>query len=434
MIRAATLIRKSIDSINRKYILTKFSLCLVLFIDSFCIGCIMPSLADLLLNPEKSFLKIQTSLLLRHFYYNLAISLPTIFVCMGALILGALSDLIGRKMVLLIGLLGVAIACLFSAIGVKTHNIILFLIGRVLMGIMDGNEAVAQACMADLSNNKEKAINMSYVSLAISLGFILGPLASTILNRIRQPFFLMEPSLPFYMSTLILFFGFIFILCFLKIPKTQRRNNQKKIVSNFIQACLIAIKSRQLRSMISILFCIQVAWGIYFQSASAYFVNVFIPPPVAISFFFLVMAFTFALTFTILIRVAMQYLSSNYLIIVGLVSIILSASILIMAKNYHTFYYACIMIAIGVGISSNTILVLISNATDQSAQGQIIGLTLSFTSAGWLIALILSSIFSANYSFCFILMMAFCVCAFYQLLKYIKTAKSFQLIINRNSS
>lgn len=187
MIKAVTLIRKSKNIVNRKYILTKFSLCLVLFIDSFCIGCIMPALSDLLLNPEKSFLCIQTSRLLRHFYYNLAISLPTIFICIGALILGALSDLIGRKIALLIGLFGIAISCLFSAIGIKTHNIILFLIGRVLMGIMDGNEAVAQACMADLSDNKGKAINMSYVSLAISLGFILGPLFSTILNRISQP-------------------------------------------------------------------------------------------------------------------------------------------------------------------------------------------------------------------------------------------------------
>lgn len=81
-----------------------------------------------------------------------------------------------------------------------------------------------------------------------------------------------------------------------------------------------------------------------------------------------------------------------------------------MAKSYTIFYYACITIAAGVGISCNTISVLISNATDQSDQGQIIGLTLSFMPMGWMIALILSSIFAKNYTFCFILMIAFCLC------------------------
>lgn len=103
-----------------------------------------------------------------------------------------------------------------------------------------------------------------------------------------------------------------------------------------------------------------------------------------------------------------------------------------MAKSYTFFYYACITIAAGVGISYNTILVLISNATDQSDQGQIIGLTLSFMSMGWMIALILSSIFVKNYTFCFILIIAFCFYAFYQLLKYLKISKSYQSIVIRN--
>jgi len=410
---------------KNKQIMTKLSLCLILLIDSFCIGFIMPSLANLLLNPGKSFLGTQTSLSLRHFYYNLGISLPTVFICFGALIIGALSDFIGRKLSLLISLSGIALSCLFSAVGVNAHSILLFLVGRILMGIMDGNEAVAQACIAEISHAENKTINMSYLSLSISLGFILGPLFSTILNQTSHSF-LINPSLPFYLSALALFFVFIFTICFFKFPARKIINDRQHIFSNVFQCCITAIKSEYVRPIILILFCIQVAWGIYFQSASAYFVNTFNPPYSATSHFFLVMAVTFVLTFTVLLRLAVRYFNSYYLISAGLVLINLSASILLTARSYHSIYDACITVSMGVGISYNTILALISNKTDQGSQGQAMGLSLSFMSAGWIVALILSSIFSTNYKFCFTLMIVFCMCAFYQLFKYIKISKSSQ--------
>lgn len=85
---------------------------------------------------------------------------------------GRLSDRIGRKSVLLIGLLGsVASYLLLSRAG----SIVEMGGARLVGGLMAGNVGAAFAAAADLADDRTRARNMGLLGAAVGFGFIAGP-------------------------------------------------------------------------------------------------------------------------------------------------------------------------------------------------------------------------------------------------------------------
>lgn len=85
---------------------------------------------------------------------------------------GARSDRIGRRPVLLLTVAGNALSYLLL---VFSGSFVVFLIGRVLAGIMGGNLAVAIASVADVTTRENRAKGMGIVGAAFGLGFLTGP-------------------------------------------------------------------------------------------------------------------------------------------------------------------------------------------------------------------------------------------------------------------
>jgi multidrug resistance protein len=94
-------------------------------------------------------------------------------------ILGRVSDLVGRKPVLWISLVGSALGYLMLAL---TSRFEWILVARILDGITGGNIAVAQAAMADSSEPEERSKVMGMIGAAFGLGFVLGPAMAGILS------------------------------------------------------------------------------------------------------------------------------------------------------------------------------------------------------------------------------------------------------------
>ena len=102
-------------------------------------------------------------------------------------ILGRLSDRHGRRPILLISIVGTGIG--FLVLGFATTLWILF-VGRILDGITGGNISTAQAYIADITTQEDRAKGMGMVGAAFGFGFIFGPAIGGILSHwgIRVPF------------------------------------------------------------------------------------------------------------------------------------------------------------------------------------------------------------------------------------------------------
>ena len=85
---------------------------------------------------------------------------------------GGLSDRIGRRPVLMIGLVGNTV--FFTMFGLA-NTLLMALAARFLAGVFNGNIAVARAYIGDVSTPKQLATRMGLIGAAFGLGFTIGP-------------------------------------------------------------------------------------------------------------------------------------------------------------------------------------------------------------------------------------------------------------------
>jgi MFS family permease len=96
---------------------------------------------------------------------------------------GRLSDRIGRRPVLLVGLAGSAVSYLLFAVA---QDFWLLLVSRLVAGGMGATVNVAQAYLADVTPASDRARAMGLIGAAFGLGFVAGPALGGITSRLGE--------------------------------------------------------------------------------------------------------------------------------------------------------------------------------------------------------------------------------------------------------
>src|SRR5512143_2429611 len=142
---------------------------LIVFIDLLGFGLILPLLPFY----AKSFGASDLTI-------GLLLASYSLMQFIGAPVLGRLSDRYGRRAVLLISQLGTFVG--FMILGFANALWMLFL-SRIIDGISGANISTAQAYIADVSDEKNRAKNFGLIGAAFGLGFIIGPAAGGFLSQ-----------------------------------------------------------------------------------------------------------------------------------------------------------------------------------------------------------------------------------------------------------
>ncbi|WP_419165463.1 MFS transporter [Candidatus Palauibacter sp.] len=155
---------------------------ITVFIDVLGIGIIIPILPELI----KEFTGGSTALAGR--WFGVLAATYAVAQFFFAPILGALSDRVGRRPVILIALFGLGID--YIVMGLAPSIGWLFA-GRLIAGVMGASITTANAYIADVSEPEVRARNFGFVGVAFGLGFIFGPAIGGLLGGIdlRLPFF-----------------------------------------------------------------------------------------------------------------------------------------------------------------------------------------------------------------------------------------------------
>jgi len=176
-------------------------------------------------------------------------------------ILGGLSDKHGRRPVLLLSIIGTGIG--FLILGMATTLWMLF-IGRILDGITGGNISTAQAYIADVTTEENRAKGMGLIGAAFGLGFIFGPAIGGILSHwgIHVPFFF-AAALCFANATLLFF----------TLPETITADHPAKHSAaggRSLGHVIASLKQPKLAYVLVIYFLFIVAFSIMTTSFSLY--------------------------------------------------------------------------------------------------------------------------------------------------------------------
>lgn len=179
----------------------------------------------------------------------------------SAPILGALSDRYGRRPVLLLGLLGMGVNFLVTALATEFW---MLLAVRLMGGAVCANIAVANAYVADITEPKDRAKNYGLLGAMFGLGFILGPVTGGLLgdHDLHWPFFLSG-------ALCLLNCAYGYFVLPESLPQERRRDFQLARVNPFSSLArlreLQGVETLMWIMGLSILaqFCLHTSWFLY---------------------------------------------------------------------------------------------------------------------------------------------------------------------------
>ncbi|MCL6632789.1 MAG: tetracycline resistance MFS efflux pump [Alicyclobacillus herbarius] len=128
---------------------------------------------------------------------------------------GRLSDRVGRKPVLVVGLIGFALS--FFLFGLAKDMLWLMYLARIIGGGFSGAvTATAMAYIADVTGVEDRTRGMAFAGMSIGLGFIIGPGVGGFLSKFGV-------AVPFFIAAALALVNAIWALLSLKEPPRETR-------------------------------------------------------------------------------------------------------------------------------------------------------------------------------------------------------------------
>lgn len=370
------------DARSKNPILTITTLFLVIIIDQMGITFIFPILTPLFMDPVNSIIPPYVSPEMRDILYGFCLALYPFMMFCAAPLLGSLSDQLGRKIILLVCLLGSAISFFLSAVAIDMNSLVLLFISRALAGFFSGSQYIAQAAIADISPPDKKAVNLSYIIVAISIGMIFGPLVGGYLSDPNIAKW-MNYATPFEAAAILAILNAI--LLWILFPETYKAAKKAKIQ---IWAGFILLKEafsdQKIRLLSTILFFLVFGWTLYFQSISWYLFQRFNFTGNEIGIFIAYIGIGFAVALMVFLKIFLKYFASLIRIIIICISINTLSIFLAFVVPDELIEWVTAPFIIGtLAIAYTLLLALFSNAVSEDKQGWIMGVTGSLVAIAW---------------------------------------------------
>ena len=284
---------------------------------------------------------------------------------------GRLSDRIGRRPVILIGLFGSFLSYLFFGLA---GSLTALFAARICAGIAGANVSTAQAYMADITTPENRARGMGLVGAAFGLGFIFGPAIGGFLSQFSYQ------APPFFAAALSLvnFTAALFIL-----PESRPvESTATRPRASRIEALRSASTRSGLPQLLLIYFIVIAAFS-SFEATFALFGEL------RFGFDATTVGYLFAYTGIVLTVVqgglvgrVVKRFGERRVLPVAIVALAAGLALIAVAQSLPMLLVALGLLSVGIGFNGPSITSLISRMSRADEQGGILGVSQSMASLG----------------------------------------------------
>ena len=282
---------------------------------------------------------------------------------------GRWSDVIGRRPVIVIGLLGSAVSYLTFGLA---ESLSLLFVSRCLAGVAGANISTAQAFIADSTTPENRAKGMGMVGAAFGLGFIFGPALGGFLSQWGY-------QTPALFAAALSFVNFIAALALLpeSLPPDRRTTARRR---TRLQAFEHALNRPRLPTVLVVYFLIVSAFASFESMFALYSQARFGFTSVTIGYLFAGVGVVLAVVQGLLVGRVVTRVGEHRLAPAAIALLSVGLGFVALAPSIPALAAACGIVAIGMGFQSPSMLSVISQLSDPADQGSALGVSQSLGS------------------------------------------------------
>ena len=287
-------------------------------------------------------------------------------------LLGRLSDRVGRRPVLLFSLFGSFLSYLLFAFAGSFAGL---LASRDLAGIMGANIGTAQAVIADVTPQGDRARGMGLVGMAFGLGFVFGPAIGGFSVKVSH-------ALPGLVAAGLSLVAWLW--AFFGLPETRPASAAARPPRHwFPLRAVVHAFSRPVVGPLLLVTLLNTTAFSNFEATFAQFARSrFGHDPSTVSWLFVLIGVTAAVVQGGLIRRLVPILGEARLAGIGTSLLALSFAGLVLVPGHAGLIALVVTTAAGSGLTNPALAGLISRSADAAEQGEILGAAQSLSSLG----------------------------------------------------
>lgn len=282
-------------------------------------------------------------------------------------LLGRVSDSKGRKPILLLSLfLSFVGFTIFSF----ANSFLMLLLSRIIAGVAT-ERAVAQAYIADITDEKNRTKELGKIGAAFGAGFIIGPAMGGVLSTFSY-------AVAGYAAMFLTLVNIFFVLYFLSEPNREREQSIE--ISGYLKGFRDSIKKPLLGSTLLILFIVTFAFSTIPVIVPLLGLELFNFDSFQLSIVFIYIGLIQILMQGFLISWLSKRFGEEKLIALGPTLMAIGVIVMPVFQNLVIFYLANSLLAAGFGLINTSIPAFLSKRSSGSEQGSVLGILSSVAS------------------------------------------------------
>ncbi len=346
------------------------------------------------------------------FVITLLFSAFSLFAFISSPFLGALSDRIGRRPVLLTSIASTAAGWIVFA---AANSVPMLFLGRIIDGAAAGNFSIAQSYLVDIARNeRERTTNLGIMGAAFGIGLMVGPLIGAFLSNVSHAFpFWFAGGLASLNASAAYFF----------LPESHKeRNPGRSMRINPLNPLLHALGDKELIPLYAPWLFFALAFFTSQSVFALYAAHAFGFDAFATGLLFTGMGVVMALNQAVLLNSVWLNFFREGSLARGMTIALFIGLVLMATESFPLFLVGLLLMATGQSILRVVITSQAAGRAGAAMKGEVIGILASLMAGGMVLAPVMAgALFEVNERLPYIVASIYMLAALVLIHKHVKT-------------